>query len=259
MENINFLLPSITTALAVSTVCAYLGIFVIMKRIVFISISLSQIAALGVVIGIILGLEPTSTSVILTSLAMIIFWFMFRKNNKSRESIVGLIYAFSLSLATILISKNPIIESHGIDVISGNILYSTTKDMVFAIIYGLAILLIHYLLFKEFIFISFDRETATASGLNTELLDFILYLTIGFTISVMTKLTGVIFVFSSLIIPPLCAISVSKSVKNIVITSIFIAIITTIFGTILSYKFDLPTSPTIVTLYCLIFLITKIV
>ncbi|MEW6171195.1 MAG: metal ABC transporter permease [Candidatus Omnitrophota bacterium] len=118
---------------------------------------------------------------------------------------------------------------------------------------------LHLFFFKEFIFVSFDRETAMTTRLKANLLDFLLYLTIGIMISLSMKICGVIFVFASLVIPAMVGLLMAKSIVKIFLCSILTAIFCLIIGLLISYIWDLPSGPTVVGLYGLVFIILSAV
>jgi len=238
--------------------CAYLGNFILLKKMTFISIALAEIAALGVALGFLLNISPNTVSLMATILGILFFWFRSKKLTTPHESIIGLIYAVSAALGILLIARNPLMESTGIDLISGNLLYCNYADIWNMVIIVIIISIVHIIFYKEFIFISFDRETAQAEGLKTGFYDFVLMLTIGLCISFCMKLTGVLFVFASMIIPGLITLNLFKKVSYIIFSSIIIAAICVVLGISASYKFDLPTSPSIICFYGIFYLFSQI-
>lgn len=248
-----FIQTALLGGIITAVLCAYLGVFVILKRIVFMGVALSQVAALGVALGLFIGIDPVMSAFILTLFALILFWLLFTEKNISREALLGFVYAFCAAVSVILVAKNPLAEARGLNLISGNLLYATWQDIKILAIASILILILHILFFKEFIFISFDKETALATGLKANLLDFLLYLTIGIAISLSMKICGVIFVFASLVMPALTSLSFVKKTPIIFAVSCLIAALCVLFGISLSYLWDLPSSPTIVVLYSLAF------
>ena len=248
-----FMLTALLAGLITGLACAYLGVFIVLKRIVFMGIALAEVAALGVALGLFIGANPFACASALTLIGVIIFWAAHTERSLSRESFIGFIYVFCASLAVLLIAKNPMAEARGINLISGNLLYTTWQDIV---VLGTAVLLVmsaHLAFFKKFLFISFDKETAFTAGINTNALDLLLYVTIGITISLATKMCGVLFVFASLLVPAMIGLVIARRVRSIFIIACLSSSFCVIAGLILSYIWDLPTSPMIVVLYSALF------
>jgi len=248
-----FMQTALLGGLIVGSLCAYLGVFVVLKRIVFVGIAISEVAALGVAIGLFVGINPVLSAFILTLFAVLLLGFPFLEKVMSRECMIGFTYALCAALTVILIAKNPLAEAHGLNLVSGNLLYMTWADIRLLGGVFIVIAIIHLIYFKEFIFVSFDRETATTTGINANISDFFLYLTIGIVVSVSMKVCGVIFVFASLIIPAMAGVLVAKKIKYIFIYSILIASLCVFGGLYASYKMDLPSAPSIVVFYGLFF------
>ena len=235
--------------------CAYLGVFVILKRIVFMTVALAQIAALGISLGLFIGLNPDLVSFILTMVVLVLFWIPFTEKNISRESLLGFSYCFSAALSIILIAKNPLAEARGLNLISGNLLYITWPDIRIIGIASLLIIVLHLIFFKEFIFVAFDKETALTTGLKANMLDFFLYITIGIMISLSMRICGVIFVFASLIIPAMIGLLTAGRISKIFLLSSLVAVSCLATGLWLSYKWDFPSGPVIVSLYGIAFIV----
>jgi len=251
--------PFIQTAfwggIITSLLCAYLGVFVILKRIVFLGIALSQVAALGVALGLFIGINPILSAFLLTILGIVLFWIPFTERNISREALLGFAYAFCSATAIILIAKNPLAEAQGLNLISGNLLYTSWLDIKILAVASLFILALHLTFLKEFIFVSFDRETAFTMGIPANVIDFLLYLSIGITISLSMKICGIVFVFASLIIPAMIGLTLAKQTGMIFFLSCLTAALCVIIGIFLSYIWDFPLGPMIVGLYSFLFFV----
>ncbi|MDI6758017.1 MAG: metal ABC transporter permease, partial [Endomicrobiia bacterium] len=191
-------------------------------------------------------------------LGVLFFWHR-GKDEKSltNESVIGLVYVLSCALGLILIAKNPRIEASGIDLLKGNILYTTTSDLILLSIMTVVILPLHILLFKEFLFVSFDRETAHTTKLRTNLYEFILYLTIGITVALCMRVGGILFVFGSLVIPPLIGLILIRRIGFVFLFSVIAAVVSAVSGIFLSYFLDLPSTPAILCIYGLVFILVS--
>ena len=84
----NFIQTALLGGIITASLCAYLGVFVILKRVVFLGIALSQVAALGVALGLFIGINPVMSAFILTLFALILFWLPFAEKNISREALL---------------------------------------------------------------------------------------------------------------------------------------------------------------------------
>lgn len=250
----SFMLTALLAGLITGLACAYLGVFIILKRIIFMGIALAEVAALGVALGLFIGANPFACASALTLIGVIIFWAAHTERSLSRESFIGFIYVFCASLAVLLIAKNPMAETKGINLISGNLLYATQQDVAVLGTAAFLVMFVHLAFFKKFLFISFDKETAFTAGIRSNALDLLLYMTIGIIISLATKTCGVIFVFASLLVPAMTALVIARRVRSIFVIACVSSSFCVVASLALSYIWDLPASPVIVALYGVLFL-----
>jgi zinc transport system permease protein len=246
----------------VALVSAFLGVYVILKRIVFVSAAISQISSLGVACAFLaLGLfghqasevksrflsGPGATAVVFACAAAIVLARQVSEKRITRESILGIGYLLPAGL-TLLILDALSAEAHAIeDILFGNSVFVSVEQLRVQAVTAAAVLLIHVLLYKEFVFVSLDPETATAAGLRTRRFNLILLLTIAFTIAVSTMSIGALPVFAFLVIPASAALTLTERLGNAFALSVVFGVAAALVGFYLSFVFSLPTGPTMLT------------
>ena len=248
-----FFIHAIISGMLIAGLCSFLGVYIILKRIVFIGLALSEIAALGVAIGLFLGWQAEISAIVVTFSGVLFFWQWSKNQKIPNESIIGAVYILAGALSVILVSKNPSIEATGVDLIKGNILYTTKADIRMLALLTVVTLPLHLLLLKELLFVSFDRETAHVTGLNTGLYEFVLYLSVGMVVALSMRVGGILFVFGSLIVPPLISLTLFRKINLVFLFSAIIAVGSVVAGVFISYFLDLPSTPAILCVYGLIF------
>lgn len=253
----DFVRYALAAGVTIGGLCAFLGVYVILKRIVFLGIALAEVSALGVAAGLFLGINPVGSALALTVLAAALFWMPYQSGSVSREGIIGFSYVLAAALAVIMIAKNPMAESKGLDLVSGNLLYVEIPDLVILGMLAVCVVTLHAVLYRSFLFVSFDAATARASGFNALLYDFLIYLSIGVTVGVTIKIAGVLFVFGSLVVPPLAGLILFRRMRWIFAASVLFGIISAFGGIVISIEMDWPTSPSIlITSCCFVLLVT---
>jgi len=251
-----FLQRALAAAILCGTLCAFLGVYIHLKRIVFLGIALSEAAALGVASGLLLGIRPELSASVLTVLAALIFGTQRSGSTLTREGILGLLYCLTAALAVILLSANPMAEAHGVDLVSGNLLYVSSGEIAFLSVLTAAVFVVHLTLFRRLIFVSFDPETARTLGWNVRPCEFLLFLTLGLSIAACMKITGVLFVFGCLVIPPMTGLVSSRRVSGVFLTSVGAAVLAAAGGLWASLRWDVPTGPTMVCVQGALFLLS---
>ena len=130
--------------------------------------------------------------------------------------------------------------------LQGNILGITHTDTMVLIAVAAPVLLIHLILYKEFLFVSFDRETARTLGYNVRFWNLLLYITLGAVIAYAMQFGGVMLVFNFLVLPAVTGLLLGQSMRGIFAMAIASALLAALVGFSLSVVWDLPSGPAII-------------
>ncbi len=244
-----FIQIGLAASILLGGICAYLGVFLILKRIVFVGAALSQMAAVGVVIGHMIGhkigLNFEALAFLFSILGVLFFWLPVSGGSITRESLIGYSYIFASALAILIIAKDPLAEVENLDLFSGNILFVSNFDLLLITAISSAIFIVHMVFRKEFVFVSFDPTTAQTLKIPARFYDFLIYFTLGVAISVGIRSAGMLFIFSSLVIPAMIGLILFQRLKWIFLSSVLSIWFSSIIGIVFSYWFDFPTGPSI--------------
>lgn len=244
--------------------CGFLGIYVVVRRMIFLSAMLSQVSAASVALSFYLGgvsLLPhfPSThfflSLAVTFAVAIGFAWVGSFGRISREGSIGFIY-LAASAASVLIASRLREDVHDIStILFGSAAVVDTGDVTKVSITSVGVLLLQAFLFKDFIFASFDPEGARLARLPERLLSVFLLLSVAAVISVSTQAMGALPVFGLTVLPPLAALAVTERLMPAFIFSSIIGGGSAALGYFLSFVLSLPTGATITALASLVLLI----
>ncbi len=251
------MLPFIQTALLsgmlAGLTCSYLGVFVVLRRIVFIGIALAQISALGVACGVYLEKDPCLFSFVFTVIGVVILSAQSIYKRLTAEALIGVSFASAWAFSILILSKAAHGEADMLTIVQGNILGASFHDIQHLLYVFIPTLIIHAVFYRNFIFSAFDPETAKTMGINSGFWNFLFFLTLGVCISEAISVCGVLLTFSLLLIPPACGVVIGKSMKSDFIISALVAAICVFSGIMLSFVWDLPTGPSITGVLAVIF------
>jgi len=253
----SFLRYALFAGLLAGSVCAFLGVYVILRRIVFLGVALSEAAALGVALGLFIGWNAEAAAFGLTLLTALLFSLSWRYQALSKESLIGCAYVVAAGVSIILIAKNPAAEAHGLDVVSGTLLYSSKREIWQLGCVAGVVFLTFVSLHRMFIFVSFDKETARSMGLRTSSYEMAFYACLGLSISLAMKTAGILFVFASLLIPAMISLTLFRRMWLILLGSVLVVLLSVTAGISVSFRADLPTGPAIVCVYAALFLLVS--
>ena len=255
MTIFEILFPAFVASLILTGIHAYLGVHVVERGVIFVDLSLAQIAALGAAIAILLpitGGDPHAPVVYWISLGFTFIGaavFSTIRGHRARipqEAIIGICYAVASAAAILAMSKATSESEHLKDMLVGNILAVSWDEVAkTAGLYGV-IGIFHYIFRKKFLAISLDHAKAEAQGLSVRFWDFLFYASFGFVVTSSVAIAGVLLVFCYLIVPSVAAMLYADTVGRRLAIGWTMGTIVSAIGVYLSLVLDLPTGATIV-------------
>jgi zinc/manganese transport system permease protein len=261
---LGFLAAPFVASLILTGIHAYLGVHVVERGVIFVDLSLAQIAALGATIALLLPLtngDPHSAwgywiSLAFTFLGAGIFsTIRSRRAHIPQEAIIGICYAVASAAAILAMSKATSESEHLKDMLVGNILAVQWPEVgKTAALYG-AIGTFHYVFRYKFLAISLDPQRAEAEGISLRLWDFLFYASFGFVVTSSVAIAGVLLVFCYLIVPSVAAMLYSDSIGRRLAIGWSMGTIVSALGVYLSLLLDLPTGATIVCTFGLVLIV----
>lgn len=252
---VSFLAAPFVASLILTGIHAYLGVHVVERGVIFVDLSLAQIAALGATIALFLpgstG-DPHAPSVYWTSLgftfigAAIFSLVRVRRSRIPQEAIIGISYAVASAAAILAMSKSTSQAEHLKDMLVGNIIAVSWDEVVkTAVLYG-AVGLFHFIFRRQFLTISMQHNEPERTGLNVRFWDFLFYASFGFVVTSSVAIAGVLLVFCYLIVPSVAAMLYAESIGRRLAIGWTMGTVVSAAGVYLSLILDLPTGATIV-------------
>ena len=258
MDVLAFLLAPFIASLILTGIHAYLGVHVVERGVIFVDLSLAQIAALGTTIAALYGIEPHSETAYFFSLAFTFIGaaiFSSIRGHRARipqEAVIGICYAVASAAAILAMSKSVQETEHLKEMLVGNILTVSWFEVgKTAALYG-AIGLFHYIFRRKFLLISLNPEAAEAEGISIRFWDFLFYASFGFVVTSSVAIAGVLLVFCYLIVPSVGAMLYAERVGPRLAIGWTMGTLVSALGVYLSLKIDLPTGATIVCTFALV-------
>jgi ABC-type Mn2+/Zn2+ transport system permease subunit len=244
--------PMVQDALRVGIVLAivagYLGIYVVLKRIVFVGAALAQVSAAGVALAFLVGWNPLLSATLFALAGSLFFAQSWSERRMSREAVIGAVFLTFSALTVLLASKG----AHGMEevqhLLAGDILAVAPEEVWRIWILGVLVLVAFLLVRKEFLLVAFDAETAQALGYRTRWWEFAFYLMLGGLIGAVIHLVGLVLIFGYLVLPAMGALLLCRHVASAAVVAIVNALLATVAGLLISVVFDLPTTATILAL-----------
>jgi zinc/manganese transport system permease protein len=254
-EVLQFLAAPFAASLILTGIHAYLGVHVVERGVIFVDLSLAQIAALGGTMALLLPTsdgDPHAPIVYWVSLAFTFIGaaiFATIRTQRARipqEAIIGITYAVASAAAILAMSKSTSQAEHLTDMLVGNIIAVSWPEVSkTAVLYGL-VGIFHFAFRRQFLAISMNHDHPERTGLNVRLWDFLFYASFGFVVTSSVAIAGVLLVFCYLIVPSVAAMLYADTIGRRLAIGWTMGTIVSALGVYLSLMLDLPTGATIV-------------
>lgn len=247
---IDFMRHALVAGVLVALACAYLGVFVVLRRIVFLGVALAEISSAGVALSLLLGIAPMLGAVGLMVLGVAAFSWRWSPRRVPQESYIGIGYAAAAALGILLVAKSAKGEAHMLQLLYGNVLTVSPAEnlQMLALFAGVGLVL--WLFSKELLLVSFDPDCAEAQGMRARLWNGLLYLLIGVVIAFSIRAVGVLLTFALLVLPAVTALLVTNRLRHAFSLAPLLAVVPVALGLHLSLVWDLPAAAAIVGLSC---------
>ena len=259
-----FMLNVLAGTMVVAAICSYLGVFIVLRRSVFVGAALAQVSSLGVALalfavgaidawwGVHLHIAPQPIALGLTVIASVLMAVQHKELRLPRETVIGTVYAAASGLAILVVALSTHAESEVLNLMFGNVLAINTTEVLMLVALAIVVAAVHWAFFKEFLFVSFDPDMATALGVNSRLWNIVLFLTVGVTISLAIRAAGALVVFDFLVLPAATALLLRTNLRRTFAIAVLAGVASALSGISISYVADLPSGPTIVAVSALL-------
>jgi zinc/manganese transport system permease protein len=253
LDALVFLGPALAICLVIASIHVYLGMHVLAREVIFVDLSLAQLAALGATVAELLTSEEEpdwrahALALVFTIVGAAIFAFTRRARKRvSQEAIVGIVYAVASAVTVLVVSHSPHGAEHIKDILVGSLLNTTWQNvwhvaLAYALLGG-----IQFALARRFIAISWHPEEAERTTRFVELWDFGFYILFGLVITISVRFAGILLVFSYLIVPAVITGLFSNRFLPRLLGGWGVATAASALGIWASWSWDFPTGAAVV-------------
>ncbi|AAP04951.1 metal ABC transporter permease [Chlamydia caviae] len=259
------LLPSLLAALGASIAGGVVGTYIVVKRIVSISGSISHsiLGGIGLTLWIQyrLNLEfsPMYGAVIGAIILAICIGKIHLKYQEREDALIAMIWSVGMAIGIIFISQLPAFNSELVNFLFGNILWVTTGDLYSLGILDVIVLATVALCHTRFLALCFDEKYMMLSRYSVQTWYFLLLILTAITIVMLIYIMGVILMLSMLVLPISIACRFSHRMIHIMIISVLLNILCSFSGIVLAYALDFPAGPTIAILMGIVYTLSLFV
>ncbi len=244
----DFMINALLAGLLASIACGIVGVYVVTKRIVFISGGIAHASFGGIGLGYFVGISPVIGAMIFSVASALGIGLVSRRTRLPEDTVIGILWATGMALGIVFIGLTPGYAPDLFSYLFGNILTVPRSDLILMAALDAVIVITVIALYKEFLAISFDEEFSTVTGIPVEALYLLLLSMIALTVVVLLRVVGIILVIALLTIPAALARQFTSSLRTMMLLAILFGAILTFGGLWVSYLLDLASGATIILL-----------
>jgi ABC-type Mn2+/Zn2+ transport system permease subunit len=255
----NFLLrDALVASVLVGTVCPLVGVYFVLRRMIFLGVALPQVSAAGIASSFFAyqlfagphqqmqGSEHVLAMIGSFSFTLAVTFILALLERRGRETVearIGTTYAVAAAATILFLAKDPHGDAQMVNLLKGDILATTAASLTWMLaIFGLIVLTL-FAFRKELLLVSFDRDLAVVFGKRAGLWDVVLYLMIGGVISLGVMTAGPMATFGFLVVPPVTVRMLAGRMLTFMVGSAALGGATAFAGFYCAYRFDLPLGP----------------
>ena len=255
----SFLLrDAVIASVLVGLVCPLVGVYFVLRRMIFFGVALPQVSAAGIALAFLLyrtmvgahqhGEEPEQLLAMagsfgITALALLVLVSLERTGREMIEARIGTTYAVAAAATILFLSQDPAGEAHMVGLLKGDILAATRTSLRLMLEVFAPVVFVLFAFRKQLLLVSFDRDMAVVLGMRVAWWDTLLYLTIGATVALGVMIAGPLVTFGFLVVPPLTARLLTRRMLTFSIAASLVGGLTAFAGFYSAYRWDLPLGP----------------
>jgi zinc transport system permease protein len=250
-----FMQRALLAGFLISVTCAILGVFLVLRRDAMIGHGLAHVTFGGVALGIFLYVVPILMALVVAVFSALGILKLKEKAGLYGDTAIGIISSLGMALGIILVSAA---GSYNVDLFGylfGNILAIDRLEVWMSLVLALAVLSAVALFYQEFVFLTFDPESAKVSGVRVKRLDAVIAMLTAVTVVLGMKVVGILLVSALLVIPAAASLQVARSFKEAMVIAAVLAAVAALCGLVAAFYLDWPSSGTIVSISGVFFLI----
>jgi len=251
----SFIIRGLEAGIIVAIIAPLIGIFLVLRRYSLIADTLSHVSLAGIAIGLLFGLNPVLTALMVAVLASLGIERLRTSKTVYGESALALFLSGSLALAIVLLSLGHGLNANLFNYLFGSIVTVTMTDVYTIAILAIVVIIILALFYKELVYVTFDEDAAKVSGIPTKLINTILIILAAITVSLSIPIVGVLLIAALIVVPVVAALQLKKSFIKTILYAEIISLFSVVSGIFASFYLNLSTGGTIVLIMLAIFIL----
>ncbi len=238
--------PPVLCGILAGLSLGYLGVFIVLRRMVFITAAVSQAAGLGVALSFFVGIhwgvqvDPVVGALALALTVTAVASLPAQAMRLSQESLLGLAYLASWAGA-VLVGDRIVQEAHDIaSILFGTAVLVREEDLYLVGGMTALVFVVQLVGHRGFVFAAFDPESARVQGIPVGRLELISWVLVAAVVSVTTRALGVLPVFAFAVLPAMAALTLVDRLRWVLPLAAFFGGAAGGLGYLFAFFFEFP-------------------
>ncbi len=256
--NYSFMVRAFLAGGVIGVIAPVIGTFLVAKKYSLMADSLAHVSLAGVALGLLLGIYPVYSAIVVAVITSIIIERLRTKRGVSGEIALAMFLSGGLAIAILLIGLG---KGFGVDLFAylfGSITTVKVTDLWVIGGVGLAVLATVAVVYQDLVYIAFDEEAAMVSGVPVAFLNTLLMVMTAVTVSLAMRVVGVLLIGALMVVPVVTAMQLRQSFRRTLLWAIGFSIISVGVGLFGSYYLNLASGGAIVVTSLGLFLVTTL-
>ena len=252
---LSFMQRALLGGLLTGALGGVLGSVAVLRQLSFFSDALGHSALLGIVLAILLGLNPTLVLIPFAVLFALVVSALVRRSQLPADALLNIVYSSSLAVAVVALSFVRQAKGSLQQLLFGDILGVSWLDLGL-----LALLLLITVAYgahsrRAQILLTLDESLALSRGVAVPLHRLLFVVLLAVVVAIAIKAVGVLLISGFVVIPACASRLVSRHYNGYVGLSAALGGCGGVLGLLSSAAFNLPSGPAVVVVQLLIFLL----
>lgn len=253
--NESFLTRALIAGLMISLCSALLGVSLVLKKFSMIGDGLSHVGFGAMAIAVAANVAPLTVAL---PVVIVASFLLIRMNEKAKikgDVAIALLSTGALAVGVMVTSMTTGMNVDIYNYMFGSILTMKNSDVVITAILTACVVSLFVIFYNEIFAVTFDESFAKATGTKVSFYNMLIAALIAVTIVIGMRMMGALLISSLIIFPSVTSMRISKSYRNVIISSCLVSVFCFISGLIFSVKYEAPTgaSVVVVNIFVLIF------
>ena len=259
MFSYGFIVRALIVGTLVALCAALLGVSLVLKRYSMIGDGLSHVGFGAIAIALVMNMAPLSVAIPVVVLAAFLLLRVSTNSKIRGDAAIAMISTGTLAFGVFAISLKSGMNVDMSSFMFGSILAMDSGDVVLSVVLSVLVLILFVIFYPRIFAVTFDENFARATGVKVEVYNGLLAFLSAITIVLGMRMMGALLISALIIFPPLSAMQIFKTFRQVVISSALLSVVCFVAGLILSYIVAAPTGASVVLMNVAAFTVSFII